>query len=46
MNKAKKAFVGTGAALVGFGYLLGRHHHENNKSTYQKLMDKLDSALD
>lgn len=46
MNKAKKTIIGSSAALFGAGYLLGRRHQDNNKSTYQKLIDKLDSALD
>lgn len=46
MNKAKKALLGSSAAIFGAGYLIGRRQHENNKSAYQKLMDKLDKALD
>lgn len=46
MNKVKKAIIGSSAAIFGAGYLLGRRQHENNKSAYQKLMDKLDKSLD
>lgn len=44
MNKAKKAIIGSGAALFGAGYLLGRQ--QNNKSAYQRFLDRLDKALD
>lgn len=46
MNKAKRSIIGSGAAIFGAGYLLGRRQHDNNKSAYQKFLDKLDKALD
>lgn len=38
--------IGGGAALLGAGYLIGRKHTENNKNTAQKILDKIDKALD
>jgi len=44
MNKAKKVIIGGGAALFGAGYLIGRQ--QNNKSVYEKFLDRIDKALD
>lgn len=46
MNKMKKTLVGSGAALFGAGYIIGRRQHDDNKSAYQKVLDKLEKALD